>query len=112
MSPRISHKQHIERRDDVCDGRPCIVGTGIRVQDVYVWHELQRRTPEQIVSEHPQLTVADIHSALAYYFDHRDEIQRDMTAAEKPAVPVPVEQGPDFLERLRARITAGESTSS
>jgi hypothetical protein len=35
-----------------------------------------------------------------------------MTAAEEPSVPVPVEQGPDFLERLRARIAAGGSASS
>jgi uncharacterized protein (DUF433 family) len=112
MSPSISHKQHIERRDDECGGQPYVVGTDVRVVDVYNWHELQRCTPEQIVSEHPQLTLADIHSALAYYFDHRDEIQRDLKAADESAVSEPVEQGPDFLERLRARIAADGSASA
>ncbi len=109
MSPSISHKQHIERRDD---GTAYIVGTPIRVQDVYDWHELHRRTPDQIVSEHPQLTLADIHSALAYYFDHRDEILRASAAAEETVVPAAVEAGPDFLERLRARIAASDSADA
>ena len=50
------------------------------MQDVFVWHELQGQTADEIVSRFPQLTMADVYAALAYYWDHRDEIQREMQA--------------------------------
>jgi uncharacterized protein (DUF433 family) len=76
---RVSH-EHIELTPGICGGKARISGTRIRVQDVYVWHELQGRSPDEIVAEFPQLTHADIHAALSYYFDHRDEIQGQMHA--------------------------------
>ena len=62
----------------VCGGKPCIAGTRIRVQDVYAWHELQGRSPGEIVSAFPQLTLADVYAALAHFWDHRDEILAQM----------------------------------
>lgn len=50
------------------------------MQDVFVWHELQGQSADEIVSRFPQLTMADVYAALSYYWDHRDEIQRDMQA--------------------------------
>jgi uncharacterized protein (DUF433 family) len=58
------------------------VGTRIRVQDIYVWHELQGQSPDEIVTNFPQLTLADVHAALAYYWDHTQEIQQEMAQAE------------------------------
>ena len=112
MEPTSTTKQHIEHRPGVCGGKACIAGTRIRVQDIYVWHELQGRTPEEIVSDFPQLTLADVHSALAYYFDHRDEIHQEMKAAEEMAARLKAEQGPGVLDRLRARMADDESVSS
>jgi uncharacterized protein (DUF433 family) len=70
--------EHILSKPEVCDGKPCIAGTRIRVQDVYVWHELQRLSSDEIVSRFPHITMADVYAALAYYWDHREEIQQDM----------------------------------
>jgi uncharacterized protein (DUF433 family) len=98
MQP-TSTKQHIESRTGVCGGKPCIAGTRVRVQDIYVWHELQGRTPEEIVSDFPQLTLADVHAALAYYFDHREEIQREMKAADTLVARMKAEAGPGVLDR-------------
>ena len=70
----------IESQPSVCGGRPCVAGTRIRVQDVFVWHELQGQSADEIVSRFPQLTMADVYAALSYYWDHRDEIQREMQA--------------------------------
>ncbi len=74
--------RHIETTADVCGGKPRIAGTRIRVEDVYVWFELQGKSAEEIVSDFPQLSMADVFAAMAYYWDHRDEIQRHMTSAE------------------------------
>jgi uncharacterized protein (DUF433 family) len=72
---------HIEIRPGICGGKPCVAGTRIRVQDIRVWHELQGLTPEEIIAQYPQLSLADVHAALTYYHDHRDEIQRQIREA-------------------------------
>jgi uncharacterized protein (DUF433 family) len=71
-------REHIEATPGTCGGRPRIAGHRIRVMDIVVLHEQLGLTPDEIVSTYPSLTLADIHAALAYYFDHREEIQRDL----------------------------------
>ena len=44
--------------------------------DVAIWHEKLGMSAAQIVQEYPQLTLADVYAALAYYWDHRDEIEQ------------------------------------
>jgi hypothetical protein len=50
------------------------------VSDIAGWHEHQGMTPDEIVSHYPTLTLGDVHAALAYYFDHLDEIQQEIRA--------------------------------
>ena len=64
----------------VCGGRPCIAGHRVRVSDVVIWHEHQGLTADAIVSQAPGLSLADVHAALAYYYDHLDEIREEMRA--------------------------------
>jgi uncharacterized protein (DUF433 family) len=76
--------KHIEITPGVCGGKPRIVGHRIRVQDIAVWHEFHL-SPDEIVAQFPQITLADIYAALSYYHDHREEIHRQMEEAEKLA---------------------------
>lgn len=94
--------QHIELTPGVCGGKPRVTGTRIRVEDIYVWFELQRKSAEEIVADHPQLSMADIFAAMAYYWDHRDEIQRQMKSSEKLVTDLKARQGTGPLaERLK-----------
>ena len=68
----------IAKTPSVCGGRACIAGHRVRVLDIVAWHEHQGMTPDDIVSHVPSLTLADVHAALAYYFDHMAEIQEEM----------------------------------
>ena len=70
-------RQHITKTPDVCGGKACIAGHRIRVMDVVVWHEMRGLCPEEIVFQFPGITLADVHAALAYYFDNRAEIEAD-----------------------------------
>ena len=70
-------KQYITKTPGVCGGRACIAGHRIRVMDIVVWHELRGYSPDEIVDLFPGITLADVHAALAYYFDHREEIEAD-----------------------------------
>ena len=73
---------HIEVTPDVCGGKPRIAGHRIRVQDIVIWHEAHGMTPDEIVSQFPQITLADVYAALAYYYDHRESIRSDMEREE------------------------------
>ena len=75
--------------------RAFIAGTGVRVQDVYALSEVQGKTPAEIVQALPHLTLAQVHAALFYYFDHREAILQEMREDD------------DFGRRLRAAAGPG-----
>ncbi len=52
-------------KPEICNGKPCIKGTRIWVSLLLDWLA-QGTTPEEMLREYPQLTMADIHAALAY----------------------------------------------
>lgn len=54
-----------------------IVGTDIKVSQIASEHEHLGMSPDEIVEAHPHVTLADVHAALSYYYDHADEIRRD-----------------------------------
>jgi len=91
MSAAHPEKSHIVSTPDTRGGKPRIDGTRICVQDVYVWHELQGKTPEQIVHEFPHLTMSDVYAALAYFWDNRDQILADIKRQD------------DLVEKMIAR---------
>jgi uncharacterized protein (DUF433 family) len=69
----------VERRPNRSgQSRTFIVGTRVRVLDVYALAELQGQTPDQIVEAFPHLSLAQVHAALSYYFANRDEIVREL----------------------------------
>ncbi len=69
-----------------CAGKPRIAGHRISVQNIAIWHERLGWTVEEIAGEF-DLSLAEVHAALAYYFDHRavidQRIRDDQTFAEE-----------------------------
>ena len=94
--------ERIVSKADVCGGSPCIAGTRIHVQDIYVWHELQGRSADEIVSDFPHITMADVYAALTYYWDHRDEIQRQMHEEDAFVAEMKAKHGSPLKEKLAA----------
>ena len=59
----------------IVGGEPRIADTRIRVRDIVLARDNQGATPEEIVATvYPQLTLAQVYAALAYYEDHREEV--------------------------------------
>ena len=78
---------HITTDPEVCHGRPCIAGTRVRVMDIVAAHE-QGTGPAELqdyFATRP-LTLAEIYAALAYYNDHKNEVEADFAEAERVAV--------------------------
>lgn len=78
--------QHIEITPGVAGGKPRIAGHRITVHDIAVWHERLGMSADEIANEY-DLTLADVYAGLAYYFDHREEmdgeIDKDQTFAKE-----------------------------
>ena len=70
--------ERITRTPGVCGGKACIAGSRIRVMDIMIWYEHQGMTPDEIVFQFPGLKLSDVHIALAYYYDHLEEIREDI----------------------------------
>jgi len=86
---KASKHPYITRRADTCAGKPIIVGTRIKVSHIAIEYEQMGMTPDEIVVAHPHLTLAEVHAALSYYYDHIHEINADIRAGE------------EFVEQLR-----------
>ena len=65
----------IVRDERHSNGAPTIEGTGIRVEDVAVAYEQSNYGPDEITQLSPDLSLADVHRALAYYYEHVDEFR-------------------------------------
>ncbi len=79
-------KEHIAKTPGVCGGKACIAGTRIRVMDI-VAHAVQaNRSPEELTTFFTTpISIADVYAALAYYFDHKDEIDGNFQEAREVA---------------------------
>jgi len=75
---------HITKTPGVCGGKACIDGTRIRVMDIVVLLE-KGLSPEAMRTHYSArpLTLAEVHSALAYYYDHKAEIEAHFAADER-----------------------------
>lgn len=83
-------------------GKPRIAGHRITVEDVAIWHERLGMSPDEIVSEYPTITLSDVHATLAYYYDHRGEIDRAIRQGEE-WVETFRAGAPSIFEELKAR---------
>lgn len=93
--------QHIVKTPGTCGGRARIAGHRITVQNIVIEHEEKRRSPADIVAGYPGITIADVHAALTYYHDHRDEI--DAEIAESERIFEELRSQPSILDQARAR---------
>lgn len=73
---------HITRTPGVCGGEPCIAGRRIKARYVYVWYDLMGMTADEIAQQY-HLSLAQVHAALAYCYEHLNEIRQAMEAEDK-----------------------------
>jgi uncharacterized protein (DUF433 family) len=67
---------HIVKVAGLRSGRPVIEGTGFEVQHIVGYYYEVGMSVDEIAHEWDYLTYAQVLSALAYYYDHREEIDR------------------------------------
>lgn len=105
-TPTGAPASHIEITPGTCGGKPRIAGHRIRVQDIVIWTE-QVRSADEIVADFPQLSLADVYAALAYYHDHREQIDQDIREDEEFFQRMKTQVGPGLLDRQQTKDADG-----
>ena len=77
LQPKTTHP-YIERRRGYRGGRATIAGTNFPVSSVVVYTLRQGMLAEELVRTFPHLTLAQVHDALSYYYDHQKEIDKEI----------------------------------
>jgi uncharacterized protein (DUF433 family) len=57
---------------------PIVAGTTMKVVEIIIAQKAYGWSPEEIHFQHPYLSMSQIYSALAYYWDDRGEMDRDI----------------------------------
>lgn len=86
-----------------CGGKPRIAGHRITVKHIVSCHQRGGESPDEIVSGYPSITLSDVYAALAYYFDHKDEIDADIKADDEHWAEVERQNPGRLADRLRQR---------
>ena len=86
------------------DGVPTIAGTNMKVVELVVENIAYGWSPEELHFQHAYLTLGQIHSALAYYWDHQESLQREIEGALEFADRVRQQSAPSsFVARLKTK---------
>jgi uncharacterized protein (DUF433 family) len=68
---------HVVSTPSLFQGEPHVEGLRIRVRDIVLARDEGGYAPEDIAGKiYPDLTLAQVYSALAYFEDHRSEIEQ------------------------------------
>ncbi len=83
---------------------PTIAGTTMKVVELVLDHLAYGWSPEELHFQHPYLRMGQIYSALAYYWDHKAELDQDLERrlqfidqVQQTTKPIPL------AERLKAQ---------
>jgi uncharacterized protein (DUF433 family) len=86
------------------DGRAWIAGANTRVLQVAADRYAHGWSPEEIHLQHPHLSMAQIHAALSYYYDHRTEMDAEIEREAQEAADLRMSSTPSRAEKsLRNR---------
>ena len=96
----VETSPHIARDEK---GVTWIDGKNVKVVEVVMDHLAYGWSAEAIHEQQPQLSLAEIHSALAYYYDHPAEFENQIVLQEKELAVLRATTGESSLQRRLRR---------
>jgi uncharacterized protein (DUF433 family) len=79
--------------DSNAQGEPVITGTRIKVRMIVLDRIARGWDADEIQRHHPDLSLGQIHSALMYFFDHKQEMDRDIADRHERTTSLRAEAG-------------------
>lgn len=73
--------RHVVATPGTIGGKARIAGRRIPVEDIAIWHVRLGKTVHEICAEY-DLSLAEIYAALAHYYDHQADIERDIAEGD------------------------------
>ena len=62
---------------------PLITGTRMKVIELVLEQAAYGWSAEELSFQHPYLSLGQVHSALAYYWDHKEELDQDIAQRQQ-----------------------------
>ena len=85
-------------------GVPVIYGTSFKLKQLIGEKRAHGLSPEELQFQHPQLSLAQVYSALAYYEDHQEEIDAYLFQGEARAEALKAQlDAADLKARVRSK---------
>ena len=81
------------------DGHARIRGTGFKVRMLAEEHLITGADAMELQRGHPHLTLSQVYGALAYYYDHKDEFDREIEELREFAEQMRAQQGESLLAK-------------
>ena len=78
MGENILSINEIVSDPKIRSGRPIIAGTGITVITLILANTTGDKLPPPVIAEHYDLTLGQVHAALAYYYLHQTELDEQL----------------------------------
>jgi uncharacterized protein (DUF433 family) len=106
MSPLSQAAPQYPHIDVDANGAPALSGTTMKVVELVQAQQAHGWSPEELHFQFPHLPLGHIHSALAYYWDHKQELDEDMDRRDRQAEAIRAETEPGaaaLISKLRAR---------
>src|SRR5882762_7411425 len=107
MPETMTTYEHVQLDDN---GVPIIVGTNMKVVELVMAQSAHGWSPEELHFQHPYLSLGQIHSALAYYWDHKEELDAEIERRGQYVEEARREAGPSPLaNKLRDQGLLGQT---
>jgi len=78
MNKTVIKHPYISRDRRISGGSPIITGTRTRIIDIVIEYEYLGYAPDEIINAHPYLSLPQVHDTLSYYYEHQEEIDREI----------------------------------
>lgn len=96
-------RKHIEIVEGASGPKARIIGHRVNVSHIAMYYEEWGMSPQEIAEELPTVTLADVHAALAFYYDN-PEVIAEQQAAEVRCAEEFKQQRPDLVCDHRQRV--------
>jgi uncharacterized protein (DUF433 family) len=90
---------HITKDTRVCGGKACIDRTRIRVMDIALLQRQGLKPEEMIEYFSVPLSLAQVHGALTYYYDHPEEVEGDISDGKRVEAEIERDRGLQLKSR-------------
>lgn len=74
--------RYIEKNPAICSGKAIIGGTRLTVTQIAIEYDRLGWTADEIVEAHPHLELAQVHDALSYYYENREDLDAEIRDEE------------------------------